>query len=342
MSASGFVADVLAQPGALRDTLAVLAAPRREVRELAARFRVGQGHRLVLTGVGASHAALNWLLFRLTPLGFCPLLVETGELLGEAGAVMNEQAVLVVVSQSGRTAEVVDLLAAAAGRTVVAVTNDPSSPLARGAAHVYATRAGGEHSVPCKTYVTALAALAALAGDFAARPRVSDLELLGAAADAMGAYLDGWEAKAAELAERLGGARSLLVCGRGYSLGSAIAGAMTLREAARTHAEAVSGAQFRHGHMEMIQSGAAVLMLRGAESSAPMQEKLARDIEERGGTVVMVGSGSDGAARLPDCDPTTLALLEILPAQLAAIGLARRQGIEPGVFTAHQKVQTER
>jgi glucosamine--fructose-6-phosphate aminotransferase (isomerizing) len=184
--------------------------------------------------------------------------------------------------------------------------------------------------------------MALFADDFTAKPREADLAALRRAADAMERWLEHWEAISLELAQRLHGARSLVVCGRGWSLCSAQAGAMTLREAARIHAEGVSAAQFRHGHMEMIRSGAAVLMFRGAESTAPLQEKLAAEIRAKGGTVVVISNqpGPD-VIPVPYEDQTTMPLLEILPAQLASVGLAWKHGHEPGQFQSHPKVLEE-
>jgi hypothetical protein len=50
---------------------------------------------------------------------------------------------------------------------------------------------------------------------------------------------------------------------------------------------------------------------------------------------------ADGAVVVPYDEQGTMPLAEILVAQLASVGLAWKHGIEPGVFTAHDKV-TER
>ncbi len=332
---------MLDQPAALLRTLDALSAPRLELREIANGLRSGRYNRLILTGMGASHAALHHLLFRLSPHGHYPLLVDTGELLYDSQSILSDSSVVVVVSQSGRTAEVVRLLDQVGKRPVIAITNDAGSPLAQRATFSYVTAAGPEHSVICKTYITALAAMVLMADDFVGKPRDSDVALLRRAAAAMQTYLESWSEKATALAERLGGARSLVVCGRGHSLCSAEAGAMILREAARIHAESVSGAQFRHGHMEMINTGAAVLMFRGQGQAMALQDKLGQDILQRGGRLLRIGEASDsGPAGLPEVSDSMLPFLEILPVELASIGLAWRDGLDPGQFNSHPKVQT--
>jgi glucosamine--fructose-6-phosphate aminotransferase (isomerizing) len=339
---NAYIDDVLDQPAAILRTLDALAQPLPGVRDIANGLRGGRYNRLILTGMGASHAALHHLLFRITPHGHYPLLVDTAELLDDAESILSEGSVLVVVSQSGRTSEVVRLLDQVGNRPVIAITNDAASPLARRATFAYVTAAGDEHSVICKTYVSALAAMVLMTDDLVGRPRDADLELLRAGAGLMRAYLEQWSEKAIALAEFLGGARSLVVVGRGHSLCSSEAGAMILREASRIHAESVSGAQFRHGHMEMINSGAAVLIFRGHGQAVAHQERLAKEITQHGGRVLRIGETSDpGPASLPAVNDQLLPFLEILPVQLASIGLAWRDRLEPGLFSAHPKVRTD-
>jgi glucosamine--fructose-6-phosphate aminotransferase (isomerizing) len=338
-----YIADVLDTPSALARTLSSLGAPLAGVRDLGAALRSGRHSRMVLTGLGASLMGLNYLLFRLTALGHGPLLVDTADLLeDDAGAILTENALLVVSSQSGRTAEVVRLLARLEQQPCVAITNDPTGPLAQRANFAYVTAAGEEHSIPCKTFVTALAAMALLACDFTGRPRAPEEAALKRAIEALGGYLARWREHAEALSERLVGARSLLICSRSHSLCAGACGALVLREAAHVHAESVSGSQFRHGHMEMLRDGAAVLLLRGYGQSVAAQDKLANDIVTHGGSVVLVGQGiPDGPGLLPEVPDTMLPLLEIVAVQLASIGLAHRLGHEPGLIRTHPKVQTE-
>jgi len=335
-----FISAILDQPQAIRRTLSALHEPLVAVRELANGLRSGTYSRLILTGMGGSHAALNYLLFRLTPLGHCPLMIETSDLVYDASSLINDNSVLVVISQSGRTAEVVKLLASIGTQQIVAITNDAESPLAKRANHTYLTDAGSEQTIISKTYVSALAAMSLFVADFTGKQREADIVALDQGAAQMAAFLEDWKDKAVELSQRLGGTRSLVCCGRGLSLCSALVGALTVRGAARIHAEGVSGAQFRHGHLEMINSGAAVMVFRGQGSTAELQDKLVHEITHHGGKVVVVGEKmTQGAALLPASVPQSLPLLEILVAQLASIGLGWHHGIDPGVVSVTPKVQ---
>ena len=151
--------DILDQPRALEATLQGLGVPdglplilgRLERKELG---------RVVLTGMGSSLYALHPLHTLLTSRGFTTLLVETSELVYYLSRLLDCQTLIVAVSQSGRSAEIIRLLDENARRApIIAVTNTDDSPLALQADSVLLTRAGQEFSVSCKTYVTALMAL---------------------------------------------------------------------------------------------------------------------------------------------------------------------------------------
>ena len=89
--------------------------------------------RVVLTGMGSSHLGLVPLHLRLVEAGLLPLTVESSELLHYQRALLDDGTLLVLVSQSGRSAEILRLLEAVRGRDVatLAVTNTAASPLAR-------------------------------------------------------------------------------------------------------------------------------------------------------------------------------------------------------------------
>jgi len=120
-----YLRDILSQPRALEDTVAGLSA---------APGLMGVGHfdRIVVTGMGGSYHALYPLLMRLVEHGFQAIAVETAELIHYYAASLTPRTLLILVSQSGRSVEIVRLLDMAAGRMpTIGVTNTLGSPLAR-------------------------------------------------------------------------------------------------------------------------------------------------------------------------------------------------------------------
>ncbi|HET8550556.1 MAG TPA: SIS domain-containing protein, partial [Bryobacteraceae bacterium] len=192
-----YLRDILDQPRALQQTIAGLERmPALEA--LVADLRGGRRRRIVLTGMGGSYHILHPLHLRLIARGFDCSLAETSELVWTMPALLAPENVVIAVSQSGESAEIVRLLAHSAP-LFVGVTNTPGSTLATHAAITILTRAGQEAAVSCKTAITAMAALDWLGehlagGDLPAVRRELE-QVVPAAAN----YLSGWREHVATL-----------------------------------------------------------------------------------------------------------------------------------------------
>lgn len=337
--------DVLDQPAALERTIAGL-EDRRDLKALGALLAGGQFRRIVLTGMGASLSALEPLALALGARGLSALHVETSELIHHTPSLLDGGSLVVAASQSGRSAEIVRLVELAGGRaTLVGVTNDPESPLATRSAHALVTRAGNEATVSCKTYVSALAALAWLRAHLlcedVAAARAELQALPPAVARVIGAG-KGLRDTVTRLAAELGPLEHVFLCGRGESLAAAGAGALIIKEAAHTHAEGLSSAAFRHGPVELAGAGMLVVVYEGTGETAALNRKLADDVRASGARVQLVGASAPaGPFRVPaDASPTSRPILEILPAQMLSLALAAARGIEAGRFTRATKITT--
>ncbi len=338
-TASGYVRDILDQPAAVRDSLAAL-AEYPSVQPFAERLAAGDLRRVVLTGMGSSYYALYPLHLTLTARGLTTHLVETSELIYYAPALLEPRTLLVVVSQSGRSAEVVHLLKRAGGDIpIVSVTNTAASPLALQSSAVLLTHAGDEFSVSSKTYVAALAALAWLGEELTGRDPRPTCAALDRAPDAMAHYLAHWTEHVETLCEQVAGACSLFLVGRGPSLAAVGTGALIIKEAAHFPAQGLSSAAFRHGPLEMTAPDQFVLVYSGAEATRELNARLAGDIRAAGGRAALVReSPLADAFALPPAPEETRPLLEILPAQMLSVALARLKGHEPGHFQRATKI----
>jgi glucosamine--fructose-6-phosphate aminotransferase (isomerizing) len=242
-------------------------------------------------------------------------------------------AVLIAVSQSGQSP---DLLAAAAaarqkGALVVAIVNDPLSPLAEQAEIVIPVHAGPERSVAAtKTFIGTLVALTHLVAEWAQDQRLLSAldqvgEVLSAAAGA------GWSNFAPLLRE----AQSMLVLGRGLTLPIAGEAALKLKETSGLHAEAFSTAEVAHGPMTLVGPGDPVLVLGPIdEARAGLAERI-QDFSSRGATVLAAGRAADVEAathRLPTSttgDPVIGAIGYIQSFYDLANALALARGRDP-------------
>lgn len=297
--------------------------------------------RIVLTGMGSSLYALHPLRVKLGRHGRAALLTEASELLLDAPQALAGS-LLIVVSQSGRSAEIVRLLEARPpGSALLAITNTLGSPLAEAADLCLWMRAGEEFSVASKSYVASLVVIAWLGELLCGGPGEAALEEIEAAAPWMEVYLSRWRDHATALAGRLEGVRRLFLAGRAESLAAAATGGLIIKEASHFHAEGMSAAAFRHGPLEMAGPETLVLIFTGGAGVRAANLRLACDIRTLGGRAELIGEEAElEALRLPPVAEAARPLLEILPVQMLTLALAALAGREAGRFERASKVTT--
>src|ERR1700757_1649774 len=328
-----YFSDLLNQPRALQDTLEQL-KQSKELEILAARLQKGRFNSIVLTGMGSSFHGLNPLLVQLTHAGYPAQLVETSELIYYRRGLLDPRSLIVAVSQSGRSAEVIRLLDENHRRApVIAVTNTADSPLARRSDAVLLTRAGEEFSVSCKTYVSALLALKFLGDQLCGLPLARTRKELKAVLPLVTHYLARWKDHVEFMLSGLSGIRQLFLAGRGPSLAAVGTGALILKESTRFPSEGMSSAAFRHGPFEMIGPETFVLIFAGAAKTRELNLRLLQDIRARNGRAeLVVQDPGECAWCLPRVPSSILPILEILPVQMLTVALAAMANRQPGKF----------
>ena len=337
-----YLRDILDQPRALAGTFSKLEASK-ELRQLASRLQKGHFQAIVLTGMGSSFHALHPLHLELIQAGFQSVMVESSELIHYQARLFDRMNLIVAVSQSGRSAEVVRLLKSNRGRTaIIGVTNTPESPLAKNAAASLVTDAGREFSVSCKTYLTSLLALRWLAEVMGGRDLDRIRRDLKSASASAGEYLATWKTHVQQLGDRLRDIRKLFLVGRGPSLAAVGTGALIVKEADHFPAEGMSSAAFRHGPFEMVGSDTFVAVFAGDNKTRELNRGLFQDIRERQGVSEWIGEDADyGPFFLPSAPRSVTPVLEILPVQMITLALAAQTGREAGRFTYCSKVTTK-
>jgi glucosamine--fructose-6-phosphate aminotransferase (isomerizing) len=336
-----YLNDLLDQPRALEQTWHGLrTSPALE--DIAARLRSGEFRRVVLTGMGSSFHALHPLNLELIAQGYTAIMVETSELVHYQSSFFESETLIVAVSQSGRSAEVVRLIEMNDGRAaIIAVTNTPGSPLAERSSAAVLTLAGKEFSVSCKTYVAALMALQWL-GDVLVKTSLgSGNDALDGVSSVVSSYFGNWKSHVQGMCARLGRVRHLFLVGRGRSLAAVGTGALIVKESDRFHAEGMSSAAFRHGPFEMLNDETFVLIFAGDGRTRDLNQRLLEDIRGEQGAADLVSEDSEiGAFRLPHASDPVSPILEILPVQIITLALAALTGREPGRFELASKVTT--
>jgi fructoselysine-6-P-deglycase FrlB-like protein len=198
---------------------------------------------------------------------------------------------VVVVSRSGTTTEVADLLRRLGDARTLAVVGDATGPVSRRATHHLELGFADERSVVQTRFATSVVALfRALAGD--------DVEPAAAAA----------AAAIERPAPAPDGAERFVFLGTGAAVGLAHEAALKLREAALTVTESYPAMEYRHGPIAIAGPGVVVWLLGRPPAG------LADDVRRTGATVVD-----------DDLDP----LADLVRVQALALARARAAGLDP-------------
>jgi glucosamine--fructose-6-phosphate aminotransferase (isomerizing) len=260
--------------------------------------------------------------------------------------VMESGGLMIVISQSGETADTLAALrhAKAEGQTIAAVVNVPTSSMAREADLLLPTHAGPEIGVAStKAFTCQLSVLAALAANLAKakgrltadeeRQIVRHLAEAPAAINGALAYDEAIEGMAGAIA----GARDVLYLGRGTDYPLALEGALKLKEISYIHAEGYAAGEMKHGPIALIDESVPVIVIA---PSGPLFEKTVSNMQEvqaRGGKVVLIsdydgieaaGEGCIATITMPKVHPLIAPIVYAVPVQLLAYHVAVAKGTD--------------
>ena len=320
MRHDAFLRDVLAAPARLEECLDAYRAGTALGDLPAAR-------RVVLVGMGSSRFAAipAAALLRARGLHAVAELASTG-----LPTAPSADLLAIGISASGRTEETVEALARHRGKSrTVAVTNDPSSPLAQSADLVLALEAGDEEGgVACLTFQATLAVLQLVAGRLTGSgPGVDDLRPAVAAAAALRESRTSW---LEELATCIATSTATHAVAPAERLSSALQSALMLREGPRLPADATETGDWLHVDVYLSKRpGYTALLFPGSRFDGGIMAYA----RERGSTVIAVGRKVPGAAQSIALEgagtPLVSLLVETGVAELVAAELWRR-GLEAG------------
>ncbi len=338
--------EIMEQPESLRNTL------RGRLLEEDGTARLGglnitdeqllQVNRIVFTACGTSwHSALIGE-YMMEELARIPSEVEYASEFRYRNPIVDENTLVVGISQSGETADTLAALREAKrrGARTLGLVNVVGSTIGREVDGGIYLHAGPEIGVAStKAFTSQIAALALLTLRMGRLRALSILQgrevvrALGRLPELVERVL----AKASlveRIAERMMRASNVLYLGRGYNFPVALEGALKLKEISYIHAEGYPAAEMKHGPIALIDDLMPVVFIAPKDA---VHQKVVSNVEEvkaRGGHVLAVVTEGDGAlAKLADHTievPETLDLLTpvltVLPLQLLAYYIAVRRG----------------
>ncbi|HLB15646.1 MAG TPA: glutamine--fructose-6-phosphate transaminase (isomerizing) [Burkholderiales bacterium] len=298
--------------------------------------------RIVITACGTSwHAGLvgEYMLEEMARL---PVEVEYASEFRYRNPIVNERTLVIVISQSGETADTLAAIREARrrGARTLGIVNVVGSTIAREVDGGIYLHAGPEIGVAStKAFTSQIAALAMFTlrlGRLRALSILQGREIVRALRK-LPEQIEQVLAKREQieqLAERYVRATNVLYLGRGYNFPVALEGALKLKEISYIHAEGYPAAEMKHGPIALIDELMPVIFIAPKDG---VHGKIVSNIEEvraRGGRVIAVVTEGDTTITplvdhviaVPETMDMLTPILASVPLQLLAYYVAVRRG----------------
>ena len=255
----------------------------------------------------------------------------------------TENSLILVISQSGETADTLAALrdAKARGRRVLAITNVVGSSVAREADDVIITWAGPEIAVAStKAYTTQLIALYLFAIYLGRHKKTIDEQKAAEILDALGSLPQVAEQvldtapQLEQFAKRYVESMDAFFIGRGLDYSVALEGSLKLKEVSYIHAEAYAAGELKHGTLALITEGIPVIALATQTSLYEKTLSNIKEVKARGAFVLgMTWVGNEDLQKsvdeviyLPKTHPALAPIVAVIPLQLLAYYSAVARG----------------
>ncbi|MBR3807268.1 MAG: glutamine--fructose-6-phosphate transaminase (isomerizing) [Lachnospiraceae bacterium] len=259
--------------------------------------------------------------------------------------ILEEGTMVVVISQSGETADTLEALRQAKQRgfQVLGIVNVVGSSIAREADNVMYTWAGPEIAVATtKAYSAQLTALYLLAMKLGkVRETISETEFLDMLEDLKRLpdqieMLLSHKIKLQKFANRYIGAKDVFFIGRGIDYAISLEGSLKLKEISYIHSEAYAAGELKHGTISLIEEGTLVAAVSTQPSLYQKSISNIVEVKARGAFVLAVTCEgnteiekvSDYVVYIPKTNPFFANSLAIIPLQLFSYYVAVGKGCD--------------
>jgi glutamine---fructose-6-phosphate transaminase (isomerizing) len=242
---------------------------------------------------------------------------------------------VVALSQSGETADIIEAMLAARqrGARLGALVNVPYSTLDRMVDLRVHLGAGPEQCVlSTKAYTAKVAVLLLAAYSLRDEYEVGRNLVLKAAAGMKSMLADEWVCRIQEVAGKIYRAENLFVIGRGLSYPTALEAALKIKEVSYIHAEGFAGGELKHGVIALVESGTPCVVYAPRDETRADILSGAMELKSRGGYIIGIGPDDDPVfdVHLPTPDVGNASpLVQALPAQMLGYHTALLRGNDP-------------
>ncbi|MCB9586924.1 MAG: SIS domain-containing protein [Polyangiaceae bacterium] len=259
------------------------------------------------------------------------------------------RALTIGISQSGQSPDIVSWVEEARrqGGATLAITNDPSSPLALSADSCIPLSVGEEKAVAAtKTYTGELLALGMLSAALSGKQ--SNWEALETVPGAVRTAISKNQ-QIESLAQEFAGSSQFLVLGRGFNYCTAFEVALKIKETSYIVAEPYSVADLLHGPVAMVDEGFPCLVIAPSGQALAGASELVELLRQRKAHVVVLSDDTElcrrgqASLKLPrGVAEWASPIVSVVPGQQFAHALAVAKGLDPDTPRGLSKVTRTR
>lgn len=240
---------------------------------------------------------------------------------------LDENSVLLAISQSGETADVIQSVKSAKvmGAKVLSIVNIPTSSLARLSDSYLEVNCGPEIGVAATKSFTSQIALLYYVADIIGRKSnmiSSSKELL---VKAVSQVLE-LESQIERVANQIKGSKDVYILGRSLHFPVCLEGALKIKELSYIHAEGMAAGELKHGPLALIDTNSIVIVIHPNDSTYNDTLSNIHTIKSRGAKIVGISNKKDSLydyqITIPTISESLYPLIEVIPLQLLAYYLS--------------------
>jgi glutamine---fructose-6-phosphate transaminase (isomerizing) len=287
---------------------------------------------LYITASGTSYHAGLLMKFRLNKEAKVRCDVVVAGELREHTALLGKGSVVVAISQSGETADVIDAVKEAKrrGAKILSLVNAAGSTLARESDEVLLLNCGPEVGVAATKSFTSQVVVANVVVDAVlGKKRTNGMKELSEAVE--GALRT--EEQVKELVEKFKWRTDFYFVARGYESPVAMEGALKMKELSYIHAEGMPASELKHGTLALIEKGTPVVVINPSGDTHADTLSNAEELKARGAEVIGISDVEDEVyshfIQVPKAQPKFMPVVEVVPLQLLAYHFAVARKNDP-------------
>ena len=258
---------------------------------------------------------------------------------------VDENTLIIIVSQSGETADTLAALrdAKAKGARVLSITNVVGSSIARESDDIFYTWAGPEIAVAStKAYTTQLTAfymialnLAMTKGSITEEEYFKMIDILKGMPSKVEKVLE-CDKFVEEIAAEIKDKNDIFYLGRGLDYALAMEGSLKIKEISYMHAEAFAAGELKHGTIALIEEGTPVIAIATQEQLFEKMVSNMQEVKARGAKVIAiveeynkeVEKSADRVIYIPEVEDMFASITSVVPMQLLSYHVAKMRGCD--------------